>query len=322
MIGVCAGRIARRAMYGITSNTGKLVLLHALAIALASAALCGAGRQLVPSYGTITGGRWIHLVSAGETWSSVGARAGVAPAVLAARNQRTLRVPLKPGDVLGIDNRHVAPPYERDEILINLPQRMLFHYWGGTLRIAYPVAVGQPTWQTPLGPFSIVEMEVDPTWDVPVSIQEEMRRAGKPVLKNVPPGPSNPLGRYWLRLSLGSIGLHGTAAPSSIYQFATHGCIRLHPDDVEDLFMHVAIGEPGRIVYEPVLVGFDGTDVFLEVHRDAYRRGIDLPARVWQRLHETGLRDAVDPELVARVVREAEGLAVPVTGPTPRWQED
>jgi L,D-transpeptidase ErfK/SrfK len=157
---------------------------------------------------------------------------------------------------------------------------------------------------------------------VPVSIQEEMRRAGKPVLKTVPPGPSNPLGRYWLRLSLGSIGVHGTAAPSSIYHFATHGCIRLHPDDVEDLFTHVAIGDAGRIVYEPVLVGFDGTDVFLEVHRDAYRRGIDLPARAWQRLDETGLRTLVDPELVARVVREAEGLAVPVTGPAPRSQED
>jgi hypothetical protein len=67
-------------MYGITSSTGKMVLFHALAIALASAALCGAGRQLVPSYGTITGDRWIHLVSAGETWTSIGARVGVAPA--------------------------------------------------------------------------------------------------------------------------------------------------------------------------------------------------------------------------------------------------
>ena len=309
-------------MYGITSKTGKMILLHAVAIALASAALCGTGTQPASGYGTVTGDRWIHLVGSGETWASIGSRVGVAPTVLAARNQRTLRVPLKPGDVLGIDNRHIAPPFGRDEILINLPQRLLFHYWGGTLRRTYPVAVGQPTWQTPLGPFSIMEMEVDPTWDVPVSIQEEMRRAGKPVLKKVPPGPNNPLGRYWLRLSLGSIGLHGTTAPSSIYRFATHGCIRLHPDDVEDLFAHVAIGEPGRVIYEPVLVGFDGTDVFLEVHADAYRRGIDLRARAWQRLDETGLRGLVDPERVVQVVREAEGVAVLVTGPAPRSQED
>jgi L,D-transpeptidase ErfK/SrfK len=156
-------------------------------------------------------------------------------------------------------------------------------------------------------------METDPTWDVPVSIQEEMRRAGKPVLTKVPPGPANPLGRYWMGLSLGSIGLHGTTAPSSIYHFATHGCIRLHPDDVEDLFFHVAVGDPGRIVYEPVLVGFDGTDVFLEVHGDAYRRAPASPERAWQLLEEAGLRALVDPTRVARVVREAEGLAVAVT---------
>jgi L,D-transpeptidase ErfK/SrfK len=302
----------------ITPRSGKLILLHALAIAAASAALCGIGRQSPAAHGTVMGDRWIHVVSRGETWSSIGARVGVSPAVLAARNQRTLRVPLQPGDALGIDNRHVAPAYQRDELLINLPQRMLFHYWGGAVRARYPVAGGQPSWPTPLAAFTIQTMEVDPTWDVPVSIQEEMRRSGKPVLKKVPPGPTNPLGKYWIGLSVGSIGIHGTSAPSSIYNLATHGCIRLHPDDIEDLFVHVAIGDSGRIVYEPVLVGFDGTDVFLEVHRDAYRRGIDLAARAWQRLDETGLRALVDPQLVAVVVREAEGLAVPVTGAAPR----
>jgi len=294
------------------STPGKIVLLHALAIALASAALCGARDQTVGTPGTITGDRWIHLVAAGETWTSIGARVGVSPAVLAARNQVTVGTPLKAGDVLSIDNRHVVPAYERDEILINLPQRMLFHYWGGTMRASYPTAVGQATWPTPIGPFTVVDMEVDPTWDVPVSIQDEMRRAGKPVIKRMPPGPRNPLGKYWMRLSTGSIGLHGTNAPASIYRFATHGCIRLHPDDVEDLFAHVRIGDSGRIVYEPVLVGYDGTTVFLEVHGDAYRRGIDLLARAWQLLDQTGLHSLVDPERVAEIVREAEGVAVQV----------
>ena len=300
-------------MHGVTSSSGRILVLHALAIAVAAAALCGASYRTNARPGTITGGRWVHLVARGETWTTIGARVGVSPAVLAGRNQRTLGSPLQPGDVLGIDNRHVAPGYERDEIVINLPQRMLFHYWGGVLRAQYPVAVGQPGWRTPRGPFSILTMETDPTWDVPVSIQEEMRRAGKPVLTKVPPGPANPLGRYWMGLSLGSIGLHGTTAPSSIYHFATHGCIRLHPDDVEDLFFHVAVGDPGRIVYEPVLVGFDGTDVFLEVHGDAYRRAPASPERAWQLLEEAGLRALVDPTRVARVVREAEGLAVAVT---------
>lgn len=300
-------------MHGISSTPGRVAVLHALAIALLSSALCGSGLQPTAGVGTITGDRWIHVVSTGDTWTSIGARIGVAPAVLAKRNYQSVRVPLRPGDVLAIDNRHIAPQYESDEIVINLPQRMLFHYWGGTLRRAYPVAVGQPTWQTPLGAFTIVSTETDPTWDVPLSIQDEMRRAGKPVLTKVAPGPGNPLGAYWIGLSFNNIGVHGTAAPSSIYQFATHGCVRLHPDDIDDLFAQVAIGDAGRIVYEPVLVGVDGMDVFLEVHPDVYRRGIDPLARAWQMLDATGLRGLVDPASVARVVRDAEGLAVSVT---------
>jgi L,D-transpeptidase ErfK/SrfK len=298
-------------MHSITSSSRKAV--HALTIALASAVLCGSGRQLASGCGTIVGDRWIHVVSIGESWTSIGARAGVDAEVLARRNGRTVRTPLKPGDVLGIDNRHIAPVYEEDGLLVNLPQRMLFHYVQGALRASYPIAVGKPDWPTPLGPFTIASMEAEPTWDVPVSIQEELRRAGKPVVKHVPPGPENPLGRYWMGLSLGSVGLHGTTAPSSIYHFATHGCIRLHPDDVEDLFQYVAVGERGRIVYEPVLVAFDGTDVFLEVHRDPYRRAPNPLLRAAELLDQSGLSELVEPTDVVRVVREVEGLAVPVT---------
>ena len=103
-------------------------------------------------------------------------------------------------------------------IVITLPQRLLFHYVDGGLRAHYPIAVGLSDWQTPLGPFTIIEKEEDPTWDVPESIQEEMRLEGKRVLTKVPPGPDNPLGRHWLRLSFSGVGLHGTNVPSSVYR--------------------------------------------------------------------------------------------------------
>jgi L,D-transpeptidase ErfK/SrfK len=301
-------------MYSVPSGSGRTVAVHAVAIAIASAALCGAGRQPGSRCGSITGDRWVHVVSSGESWTTIGARVGVDPAVLAGRNGLAVRVPLKPGDVLGIDNRHIVPASADDEeLIINLPQRMLFHYWHGIVRAGYPVAVGRPGWPTPVGPFSIVAMETKPTWDVPVSIQEEMRRAGKPVVTTVPPGPNNPLGEYWLGLSVGSIGLHGTTTPSSIYRFASHGCIRMHPDDVDDLFHRVALGTRGRVVYEPVLVAFNGIDVFVEVHRDPYRRAANPLWRAQQLIDQSGLRDLVDLKEVVRVVREAEGLAVPVT---------
>jgi L,D-transpeptidase ErfK/SrfK len=298
-------------MHSFASGSGKTVAVHALAIAIASAALCGAGQQPISSCGTITGDRWVHVVSRGESWTTIDARVGVDPAVLAHRNGLAVGVPLNPGDVLGIDNRHIVPGNaEGDELLINLPQRMLFDYRQGAVRASYPIAVGRPDWPTPVGPFSIVAMESDPTWDVP---EEEMRNAGRTAVKPVPPAPDNAVGKYWMRLSLGSIGLHGTTTPSSIYNFATHGGIRMHPEDVDDLFHRVTLGSQGRIVYELVLVAFDGVDVFVEVHGDPYNRA---PNPLWQALQmidQLGLRERVDLKEVVRVVREAEGLAVPVT---------
>jgi L,D-transpeptidase ErfK/SrfK len=280
--------------------------------ALLVSAPSGARRQPT-TYGTIVGDRWIHQVSVGETWLTIAARVGLDPQVLAARNGGTVRVALRPGDVLGIDNRHIAPDVDGEGILINIPQRMLFHYSSGTVRAAYPVAVGQPEWPTPLGPFSVIEVETDPTWDVPVSIQNEMRRAGKPVVTRIPPGPANPLGKYWMRLSFGTIGVHGTSAPASIYHLVTHGCIRLHPDDIEDLFQYVRLGEPGEIVYQPVLVAFDGTTAYLEVHGDPYHHGGSPLLMAIDLLDDAGLTERVDVGEVARVVRQAEGVAIPLT---------
>ncbi len=262
---------------------GKTLLVYAIALGLSSMALCGISGQepSVLPLGSLVGAEWAHVVTAGESWATIGARVGVSPAVLAARNGRGLKPPLKGGETIVIDSRHVVPEEwsgldgTDDGLIVNVPQRLVFHFADGRLQAHYPAAVGGAGWQTPLGDFTIVMKEENPTWDVPLSIQDEMRRAGKRVVKSVPPGPANPLGRFWLGLSLDSVGIHGTIAPLSIYAFATHGCIRLHPDDIDALFQQVAAGDRGRIIYEPVLVAYDGRDVYLEVHPDPYRRAPD-----------------------------------------------
>ncbi len=304
-------------MQHATPISGKVLLLYGLAVSLSSIALCGAGAQEQPFRSPMVGAEWVHVAVLGESWTTIGARAGVAPAALAARNGRTLKAPLKAGDAIVIDNRHIVPdnPPESPELglIVNVPQRFVFYFADGRLQAQYPVAVGRADWQTPLGDFTVDTKEEDPTWDVPLSIQQEMRRAGKPVLKSVPPGPTNPLGRYWLALSLDSVGIHGTIAPLSIYSFATHGCVRLHPEDIDALYQQVVEGERGRIIYEPVLVTSDGIDVYLEVNPDPYGRVPDALRRALELLDNAGLRDLTDPEEVVRVVRRAEGLAVPVT---------
>lgn len=303
-------------MQNATPISGKALLLYALALTLSSMALCGAGPQEQPARPPLVGAEWVHVVIRGESWGTIGARAGVTPAVLASRNGRSLRSPLRAGDVIVIDNRHVIPDgpvLDESEIVVNVPQRLLFYFADGRLQSQYPIAAGRPDWQTPLGDFTVMLKEEEPTWDVPVSIQQEMRRAGKTVLKSVPPGPTNPLGRFWLGLSLDAVGIHGTIAPLSIYSFATHGCIRLHPEDIEALYVQVPEGEQGRVIYEPVLVAYDGSDVYLEVHPDPYNREPDPLRRALDLLDQKRLTPLSDLAEVAEVVRRAEGLAVPVT---------
>lgn len=253
-----------------------------------------------------------YQVARGDTWTSIGARAGVAASTLAARNGRSVDMRLREGELIAIDARHIVPANPTGaSLLINVPQRVLFHYREGVFDTHFPVAVGRRDWPTPLGPFSIRVREENPTWDVPVSIQEEMRREGHRVLTKVPPGPDNPLGRHWLGLTLPGVGIHGTNVPSSIYRSTTHGCIRMHPDDVASLFGAVAVGDTGRSIYEPVLVAAlpDGR-VFLEVHPDVYRRvphALDLAIDL---LDRAGVLDRVDRRAVARVVEARAGIAI------------
>jgi L,D-transpeptidase ErfK/SrfK len=255
-------------------SRGRLCTLIVVALAANSMPMMGAAPATVHVSTQITGGVHEYVVRAGDTLVGVGARFGVESRVLAAANGLSPTAMLIVGRVLTVDNRHVVPAIDSSglDIVINVPQRMLFAFRNRVPVHAFPVAVGRSKWPTPIAPFRILMKEVHPTWDVPASIQDEMRRSGKRVITRMPPGPNNPLGDFWIGLSVDSLGIHGTPAPTTIYRFATHGCIRLHPDDVRTLFEEVSAGTTGALVYEPVLLAHTASGVFLEAHADAYGR--------------------------------------------------
>ena len=281
-------------------------IIQALAIALAATTAASAQ--------PLTGQRQSVIVAPGDTLWSIGSQFGVDPATIARDNDRARDAPLAVGETLTLDNRHVVPVMmPGTTLLVNVPQRMLFHVAASGVT-GYPVAVGRAGWPTPRGAFSIVTREVNPTWDVPASIREEARQAGRSLPSRIPPGPGNPLGAYWLGLSLGSIGIHGTNVPSSVYHAVTHGCIRLLPDDIAALFARVQVGTTGTLVYEPVVVAFDGYDVFVEAHPDVYRRGpADVIAFVRDQARMLGVFDRVDWKVAGQVIRERAGIARVVT---------
>jgi L,D-transpeptidase ErfK/SrfK len=283
---------------------------HFLTCLLAGFSLAALANDLPPLAHRVTGGDSDYTVQPGDFLIAIGARFGLPPTLLARQNAIRYDAVIHPGQRFRIHNPHIVPATLDDGLLINLPQSMLFQFSQGNLARAYPVGLGKPTWPTPTGSFKIVARAKNKAWKVPQSIQEEMRRENKMVQEEVPPGPDNPLGTHWLGLSLWGYGIHGTIAPSSVYHFQSHGCIRLHPDDIAELFDQVRVGTPGRLIYQPVLLAVieDGR-ILLEVHRDIYKKGIDPAQTVRDLAEANGLSQAIDWPKVDAVIAAQDGLA-------------
>lgn len=271
-----------------------------------------AGGQTVDGMAALVGGRTVYTVKAGDTLGSIGARLAVARATLIELNQLTSPDVLAAGQPLIVDNTHIAVGHPDVNITINIAQRLLVLTEGERAR-AYPITVGRRTWPTPVGAFTITSKEADPVWNVPESIQREMEQQGKPVITLMEASPLNPLGRHWIGLSLPGLGIHGTNAPSSIYAFASHGCIRMHPDDVASLFQRVSVGMTGVLIYEPVVLAVIDDRVWVEAHPDEYRRAGDAMGSVRDAAERANLRALVDWALADEVIRQRRGQAVDVT---------
>ena len=264
----------------------------------------------------MAGGQFDFLAWEGSTFTKIGSRFGESPKVLARENGKEVTDHLKAGDVIHIDNRHIVPVEGADLIEVNLPQRMLFHFEGGRLSGAYPVAIGQPArqWQTPTGAFKVIQMREDPTWRVPASIQREEEEAGKDVEDEIEPGPDNPLGKYWIGLSFPIIGIHGTNHPVSVYSYRTHGCVRLHPDDIEALFNDVDLNDSGVIEYYPLMLAkLDDGRIFIESEKDIYRKGTGGIDRLKALARADGIDSLIDWTRAGEVVNDQDGIARDVT---------
>jgi L,D-transpeptidase ErfK/SrfK len=214
-----------------------------------------------------------------------------------------------------VNTLRIVPGSITDGIIINIPEGMLYFFKNGELT-ALPVGTGKSDrkWQTPLGRFTITAKAKNPTWHVPRSIQEEMEMNGQPVETLVEPGPDNPLGKYAFKTSMGDILIHATIWPTTVHQWRSHGCIRMLPEHIEKLFPMVAVGTKGEIIYEPVkLAQTSEGRVFLEVHRDIYRKMPSLPGEVKKNIEKRSLTDKVDWNKISVIVNEKSGIAEDIT---------
>jgi L,D-transpeptidase ErfK/SrfK len=201
-------------------------------------------------------------------------------------------------------------------VVINLPEMRLYLFPekakpGEEVVVhTWPVGIGTETRPSPVGPFRITSKDENPTWYVPDSIYRTMDPPKRRVVK---PGPDNPLGAYRLRLSRGLYAIHGTNIGWSIGRLTTHGCIRLYPEDIGELFRMVRIGTTGQLLYEPIKLGESGGEIYVEVHEDIYGR-IRKPERVALDLaRDARVLDRIDTDLLLQAVREKLGVPVVVT---------
>ncbi len=121
-------------------------------------------------------------------------------------------------------------------IVVSLSRRRLYLYDGDNLTHSYGVAIGAPGFGTPRGWWKIVNKRYMPTWRNPGSAWAQ----GMP--DSIPPGPGNPLGTRALDLDAPAIRIHGTSKSWSIGRAASHGCMRMHRWDIEDLYDRVSVG--------------------------------------------------------------------------------
>ena len=299
--------------WGGTAFAVRSSVPAAALMAVLLAALAQAPEPVPAAADALAGGEFDYVVQPGDYLIKIGARYGIAARLIAETNGIPYEAPLNPGTVLRLDNRHVVPQRMERGILINIPQRMLFYFEDGAPALQFPVGLGRPDWPTPVGPFTVASLQADKEWNVPKSIQEEMLRERAVVTSCMPPGPQNPLGRHWIGLSIPGIGIHGTIAPASVFHFQSHGCIRMHPDDIAAIFPRVSVGMPGRIIYQPVLLAcLEDGSLFLEVHRDVYERNPDPRLAVERLAQERGVAAQLDREKVQEAIVRKTGLATEV----------
>ena len=169
----------------------------------------------------------------------------------------------------------------------------------------------------------IVRRQADPTWRVPVSVIKEHRENGEELEKVIGPGPDNPLGRYAFYLQWPSYLVHGTNKPAGVGLRSSHGCIRLYPEDIEQLFNMVPIGTQVRVVNQPFLFGWHEDQLYLQpydVLEDDKRDWKKGPKKLLSKTLTTNLQrqlkshnEQVNWDLVTALSQDPRGVPVPVT---------
>ena len=263
---------------------------------------------------TVIGSKRYHIVKDGETLLDLARQydLGYNEIVLANPNLD----PWVPdvGALVVIPQERIIPDAPDNGIVINIPEMRLYYFFSanGKKKVkTYPLGIGREGASTPVGVFRISSIEKNPTWDIPASIRRE--RPELPAA--IPPGPENPLGTHWLRLSNTSYGIHGTHMPLGVGRRVSHGCIRLYPEDIVKLASSVKIGTPVRILKQTVKFGFNEGSIYVEVEeplKKASEKKSMLKYAV-DNLGKQNLLGRIDMNALQKAINDPRGFPVKIS---------
>ena len=254
-------------------NTNSLKTL-AVVFLVWAASVCNSQATVLqlPTNGDSVVGQFQHAVlSASDTFVDIARLYNVGFNELVAANPNV--DPWLPGDgtQLVIPSQYVLPNVPWKGIVVNIAEMRLYYFPPAEdsqipLVYTFPIGIGRENWETPLGHFKVVEKMENPIWTAPQSVLDEARREGREIAAVVPPGPDNPLGEHALMLDAPGYLIHGTNKPLTIGRRVSHGCLRMYPEDVEQLIHRVPRGVPVTIIDAPTKVGRKDNVLYVEIH--------------------------------------------------------
>lgn len=209
------------------------------------------------------------------------------------------------GTAVTLPTRYLLPSGPRRGIVVNVPEYRLYYYRPATRKapasvLTFAVSAGRDDWRTPLVETSVSRRLQNPAWYPPKTIRDEHAKEGRPLPAVVPAGPGNPLGPLALKLSIpGGYFIHGSSKPFGVGMPVTHGCLRLYPEDMQELFAAVREGTPVRVVREPYKTAWQGEVLYVEAHPEP-----DALADAMRAPIEAALRGRADYEVDWDVVRD------------------
>src|SRR5512145_786542 len=163
------------------------------------------------------------------------------------------------GTRIVLPTQFILPDAPHDGVVVNLAALRLFYFpkpeKKGEPRVVMtmPIGIGMVGWATPTGTTKITSKRKDPWWTPPASVRKEHAAEGDILPPRVPPGPDNPLGAFAMNLAWPSYLMHGTNKPAGVGMRASHGCIRLYPEDVATIFPMLPVGTKVTVVNQPTL---------------------------------------------------------------------